>query len=157
MRRTLLAGLPLLTGCYSYAAIEPAAARPGTGVRARVSAAAGERLAPLLGTETRLLSGTLIEARTDTLIVEVPTAVRTLVAGSSLQPLHQRVSIARGELFELETRQLDRLRTGLVAGAVAVVAGAVVIRAIRGEPGKDRGPGGDGGNEARIPLVRLRP
>jgi hypothetical protein len=155
MRRLPLAALLLLAGCYAYAPIEPAAARPGTSVRARVSAAAGERLAPLLGIETRLLSGTLIDTWPDTMIVEVPTAARTVI-GNSLQPLHQRVSIARGELFELESRRLDRFRTGALAGAVALVVGTVLIEMIKGDPGKEDFPRGGGGNEARVPLAELR-
>jgi hypothetical protein len=154
MRRLALAAVPLLTACYAYAPVEPGVVQPGASVRARVSAAAAERLAPLLGAEMRLLNGTLVDARADTMIVEVPTAVRILV-GNSLQPLHQRVSIARGELFELETRRLDRLRTGAIAGAVVLVVGAVVVDAIRGDRGKEQLPGG-GGTEARIPLRGLR-
>ena len=151
IRRSLLSILPLLAGCYTYARMEPAAIRAGTTVRARVSSAAAERLAPLLGTtDTRLITGTLIDNGPDTMIVEVPTVMRAEV-GSSMRTLHQRVSISRAELLEIETRQLDRLRTGAVAGSAAIIVGVVVIKAIKGDPGTERPPGGGNGGEFRRP------
>ena len=150
--RVLLSMSPLLAACYTYARTEPAAIPAGTSVRARVSSAAAERLAALLGTtETRLITGTLIDNGPDTMIVEVPVVMRAEV-GSSVRALHQRVSISRGELLEIETRQLDRFRTGAVAGSAAVIVGAVVIKAIRGDPGTDRPPGGGNGGEFRPPF-----
>jgi len=151
----VFAMIPLLAACYTYTPIETAAARPGMSVRARVSAAAGERIAPLLGTsDARLLSGTLIGdgGGPDTMIVEVPTVARA-DAGGVVQTLHQRVSIPRAELLELEMRKLDRFRTGAFAGAAAVIVGTVVFRALRGGPGAERPPGGDG-TDALVPLFR---
>jgi hypothetical protein len=156
MRPALLCALPLLTACYAYASIDPAGVQPGTNVRARVSAAAAERLGPLLAiSNARLLSGRLVENRADTMIVEVPTITQASV-GTSIEALHQRVSIPRAELLELETRRLDRLRTTALAGSAAIVVGAVVIKAINGEPGGGNPPGGGGPPESRVPLVRLR-
>jgi hypothetical protein len=148
--------LCLATGCYTYAPVDPAAVRPGTGVRARVSGAAADRLAPLLGTgDARLLSGQLVDVRADTLIVQVPTVVQAAV-GSSLETLHQRLSIPRSDLLELETRRLDRVRTGLAAGSAVVIIGGAIIGAINADRGSDRGPGDGGGNEARLPLIGFR-
>jgi hypothetical protein len=150
--RALLSLSPLLAACYTYARTEPAAISAGTSVRARVSAAAAERLAALLGTtETRLITGTLIDNGPDTIIVEVPAVMRAEV-GSSVRALHQRVSISRGELLEIETRQLDRFRTGAVAGSAAVIVGVVVIKAIKGDPGTEGPPGGGNGGEFRPPF-----
>jgi hypothetical protein len=147
--------LVLVSGCYAYAPIEPANVRPGTGVRARVSGAAADRIAPLLGTSNpRLLNGRLVDVQGDTMIVEVPTVLQASV-GSSVETLHQRIAISRSELLELETRRLDRFRTAALAGAVAVVVGTVVITALDGEPGS-RGPPGGGGPEARLPAWRVR-
>jgi hypothetical protein len=140
----------LFTGCYAYAPIEPSAARPGVDVRARISAASAERLAPLLGAaDNRVLAGRLIEMRADMLIVEVPVVAQAGI-GSTIQTLHQRVSIARGELLELETRTLDRMRTAVLVGAATVLVGGGVIKATRGEPGKDRFVP-PGGNDSRRP------
>jgi hypothetical protein len=155
MRRAPLCLFPIVTACYAYAPIEPANVQPGAGVRVRVSGAASDRLAPLLGVSNpRLVSGRLVDTRADTMIVEVPTVVQASM-GSSVETLHQRISIPRSELLELETRRLDRFRTAAVAGGVAIVIGAIVIGALGDDPGYN-GPPGPGGNEARRPAVRLR-
>ena len=156
MRRSILPILPLVVACYRYAPIEPAMVRPGTSVRARLSAAAAEPIAPLLGgTDARLLNGTVVENRLDTMIVEVPAVLRADV-GTSTEVLHQRVSIPRAGLFELETRRLDRGRTAALAGAVTVLAAVVVVRSLRSDPGKEASPPGGGGNDLRAPFsVRI--
>jgi hypothetical protein len=156
MRPPLLSVLPLLAGCYAYAPIEPAAVRPGTSVRARVSAAGADRIAPLLGaSDARRLSGRLVDTRADTMIVEVPSVRQTSLAG--MEPLHQRVSIPRSDLLELETRRLDRLRTAAVAGSAAIIVAVLAINALENDPASGGTPPGGGGNEARIPLLRFRP
>jgi hypothetical protein len=66
------------------------------------------------------------------------------------------VSIPRSELVELETRRLDRFRTAAVAGGVAIVLGAVVLGALGDDPGYNGPPGPGGGNDGRVPGVRLR-
>jgi hypothetical protein len=144
-----------LAGCYTYAPVQSSALSPGTGVRARVSATAAERVAPLLGvSDARVLTGTLIDNQSGTLIVEVPTIAQASV-GSSGQSLNQRISIAPGDLVEIESRKLDRRRTGLVVGAAAVVAASATIAALKGGPGLDRPPGGSS-TDAKIPFWRLR-
>jgi hypothetical protein len=150
--RALLFMLPLVTACYTYARIEPAAIPAGTSVRARVSSAAAERLSALLGnTEARVITGTLINNGPDTMIVEVPVVMRAEL-GSSVRALHQRVSIARDELLEIETRRLDRVRTVALAGSAAIIVGTVVIKAVGGDPGMEGPPGGGNGNEFRPPF-----
>jgi hypothetical protein len=144
----LIAASTFLTGCFSYIPIEPGEVEPGVDVRARVSAAAGTRIAPLLGaTDARRLDGKLITRGTDTLVVEVPTVVvDTREFGRTP---NQRVSIARGELVELEVRKLDRMKTVGIVGGAAVVLGVTLVKALKGEPGKDNLPGG-GGTDAIV-------
>jgi hypothetical protein len=155
MRRFALLAPALLTGCYTYAPIQSSAVQPGTGVRARVSATAAEQVAPLLGvTDARLLTGTLIDNRAGVLIVEVPTIAQSGGAGSSVQSLYQRISIAPGDLVELESRTLDRRRTAIVVGAAAIIAGSATIAALKGGPGLDRPPGVSS-TDAKIPFWRL--
>ncbi len=153
--RPILLLVPVLAACYAHAPIEPTAVRPRASIRARVNAATAEQLEPLLGiTNARLLSGIVISTSTDTLIVEVPTGVRAEI-GSSVQTLNQRVAIARASIVELETRTIDRRRTGLVVGAASILAGALIYRAVRGEPGNDRPPDCCDPTELRIPVVRI--
>jgi hypothetical protein len=113
-----------------------------------VSPAAGARIAPLLGaTDARRLDGTLITQSTDTLIVEVPT-VMTDTREFGRTP-NQRVSILRSELLEIEVRRLDRVRTAVVVGSAAIIAGTLLARSLKGEPGKEPLPGG-GGTDAIV-------
>jgi len=154
--RGALLSLPLLAACYTYAPIDPGVVRPGTGVRARVNAATAQQLEPLLGASSgRLLSGTLISFASDTLVVEVPAVIRAEV-GSSIQTLHQRVSIPRSGLLEMESRTLDRAKTYAVAGATALVVGGYIIKATIIDPGRESPPGGGGGTDLRFPIFYLK-
>jgi hypothetical protein len=124
------------------------------GVRARVSATAAEQISPLLGgADARVLTGKFIESSSGALLVEVPTMVPGR-SGASAQSLYQRISIAPGQLVELESRQLDRAKTGLVVGAAAIVLGSGAYAAMKGGPGLDRPPGGSS-TDAKVPLLRL--
>jgi len=142
----------LLCGCFTYIPIEPGEVEPGVTVRARVSPAAGARIAPLLGAaDARKLDGTMIAHSSDTLIVEVPTVVvDTREFGKTP---NQRVSIARGDLVELEVRKLDRVRTAGVVGGAAIVVATTLIKMLKGDPGREPLPGG-GGTDAIV--FRLR-
>ncbi|HEV8365282.1 MAG TPA: hypothetical protein VGQ52_17325 [Gemmatimonadaceae bacterium] len=144
---------PLVTGCYAYTAAQPGAVAPGVTVRARITPAAGESVAPVLGTKQQVLTGKLISNARDTLILEVP-AVMQAEIGSSLQTLHQRVSIPRSEIVFLEIRELDRTRTYGVVGGAAIVVGVLLYKALKGEPGSERLPGG-GGTDALVPAYRV--
>jgi hypothetical protein len=152
MRRTVLFALPFITACYTYAPIESSNLQPGTNIRARVSATTAEQIEPLLGVQdARLLRGVLIATSPDTMIVQVPTTVRTTV-GTSMHTLHQRVSIPRAGILELEESRLDRTRTAAIAVAgVAAVAIVVAKVSINGRGGGPPG-GGGGGPELRFPV-----
>jgi hypothetical protein len=154
MKRLALFAPVLLAGCYTYANVDAASVRPGMGVRARVSAAAADRIAPLLGaSDARVVAGTLIDNASGAMLIEVPTSPQVGI-GSTGQSLAQRISIAPGELLQLESRKLDRRRTAIVVGAAAVIAGSVAIAALQGGPGLDRPPGGSS-TDTKIPLWRL--
>jgi hypothetical protein len=158
MRRLAISflSLPLVAACYRYAPIESANIQPGTSVRARITAPAAERLALLLGGPSgRVVSGRLVGAYGDTMVVEIPSVMQASMGGS-VETLHQRVSFARAEVVELETRRLDRLRTAATAGAVALIVGAVVLGALDSDRGSDGPPGDGGGNDTRLPVLRVR-
>lgn len=144
--------LAFCSGCYRYAAIAPVDARPGTQVRARISAVASDRLSALLGASAgRELRGTVYSASPDSLVVEIPSVADVSSPGGA-RSLYQRVTVARDEVLEIEARSLDRVRTGAIAAVATIIAGAAVVRALRGEPGLVNGPGGGGPAESRSPL-----
>jgi hypothetical protein len=144
-----------LCACYTYAPVESHALPQGSSIRARVTPTAAQRIAPLLGvSDPRVLTGSLISASAEGMVVEVPTAASTGM-GSSMQTLYQRISLAPADVTEMETRTLDRTRTAALVGASVAVAASVAIAALRGGPGIDRPPTG-GSSEHRIPVLRLR-
>lgn len=146
----------LLSGCFTYLpVVEPGQIEPGLSVRARVTPAAGARIAPLLGaSDARQLDGTVITSSTDTLIVEVPTVMAdTREFGRTP---NQRVSILKSELLELEVRRIDRFRTSAVVGSAAIIAGTILAKSLRGDPGKEPLPGG-GGTDAIVFSFSWRP
>lgn len=121
-------------------------------VRARVTPDASARIAPLLGaTDARRLDGKLITSSTDTIVVEVPTV---MVDNREFgRTPNQRVSIARGDLLELEIRKLDRGRTMGIVGGGAIVLGVTLVSALKGEPGKEPLPGGGGADAIVFRIV----
>lgn len=151
MRSTPCVVLALCSGCYSYAPIATEAVRPGTIVRARVSAVASDRLAAFRGASAgRELRGTLYAVSSDSLVMEIP-SVPDISSPGSVRTLYQRVTVARDEVLEMETRALDGVRSGAVATVATIIIGTAVARAVRGRPGLDRAPGGGGPSEARVP------
>ena len=142
MRYGILVLFTLGSGCYSYAPMQASRLQPGATVRMRITAETAQRIEPLLGrTDARLLSGTVITTGADTLIIEVPTT--TQLAGSgTYQTLHQRVSIPRTGLLEVESRTLNRTRTWLATGAAAVIVGAAILNATVERGGNQGGNGG---------------
>ena len=156
MRRSLFAVLPLCTGCYSYTLVQPDAAQPGTDVRVHITSSAAQKLASVLGAaDVQALSGRLIERGAAGLIIEVPSVIPGQ-SGVAVQTLSQRVAIARADVIGIEARTRDNVRTGLLAGGVALAVGAAALVATRGESSSGT-PRPGGGVELRIPLIRLIP
>ena len=149
--------VPFVAGCYSYAPIEPAAAPAGSEVRARITGAASDRIAPLLGTfDNRILVGSVVENDAGTMVLQVPTGAMSNVAASVVQ-LKSRVPVVPGDLVSLERRAVDVRRTSLLVGGILAGIAAGVTVALRsggeGDPGK--GPP-DPPPINRIPIWRLR-
>ena len=132
-----------LSACYKYTRVQANEVSQGVSVRARVNAAAGARIAPLLGTAPRQLTGTLISDQRDTVVMQVPSVVQT-EAGRIVQTLHQRVSLPNADVIEWEIRTLDRPRTYALIGGAAVIAVSALYGALKGEPGSETPPGGNG-------------
>jgi len=144
---------PFAAGCYSYARVQPAELGAGLDVRARLSAAASDNIAPLLGTAPRLLTGKLIADGDESVIMEVPTVTQAEI-GSTVQTLHQRVTVPKNGVIEWEIRTLNRARTYALVGGGVAVAVALLVKALQGEPGSERLPGG-GDLDSRVLLFRL--
>lgn len=130
MPRRLFLLVPMLAACYNYAPVTAASAPAGLEVRARITGAAMDRVAPLLGTfDVRELTGTIIENNGGNMVLDVPTGA-VPNTGSSIVQLRQRVPIGPSDLVSLETRRLDVGRTVLLTGGLAAGVGAAVAVAL---------------------------
>jgi hypothetical protein len=148
---------PLVVGCYSYAPIDPAAAPVGTEVRAHISGAASDRIAPIIQQfNQRVLTGKIDENNAGSMTLEVQTGA-ALNTGNSIAPLVQRVPLDRGEVVQLETRRLSTSRTAILMGAVAAGTGLAAWAALHGR-GDSSGDNGGTTNPPpinRIPIIRF--
>lgn len=124
-----------LTGCYSYAPIRPEDVSAGTVARARLDPDEARRVAEIIGRDDRLLEGEVLEADGDRLLLAVP--MTTTAAGMSPRQFHQRVELRRGSILEVEARQFSALKTGLLAGAGAILIGAAIAGAFSGNDDSD--------------------
>lgn len=151
--------LPLLVGCYTYTPIEPSAVPVGAEVRAVISGAASDRIAPIIGQfNQRVLTGKVDENSAGSMTLEVQTGA-LLNSGTAVVPLTQRVPLAGADVLQLTTRKLNSQRTGFLVGAIAAsVAVASYIALQSGGGGSSNGDTGGGGGPPinRIPVIRLK-
>jgi hypothetical protein len=142
--------------CYSYTPIQPAAAPPGIDVRARITGAAFDRVAPMLGTfDSRILVGNVIENNNGSMTLEVPNGSLSNVPTDVVQT-HARIPLSPGDLVSLEQRKLDKPRTILLAGSIVAVVAAAATVALRS--GADPQPGNITPEPPpinRIPIFRI--
>jgi len=127
-----IAACGLLSGCYTYTPLDVANAGPQANVRARLSAPAAARISPSLGNgDSRMLSGVVVDKAANALTLEVSSV--PVGTATAQQGLFQRVTIAPTDIVELETRTLDKQRTGLLVGAAVVGAGVITAAIIHGQ------------------------
>lgn len=120
-------------GCYSYRVTTLDALRPGDGVRVRISPEEAERLVAVRLSDDRLVMADVLEQSASTLLVETHAA--PVVAPGS-RPLRQRISIPVQEIREVELREMDRLKTGLVGGVIAAATAWLLIEQLQGGSGQ---------------------
>lgn len=153
MRRHLALGLCLVTlGCHTFQPVGIAELDPGMEVRARVSASQAEELTAYLPTERdRLIEGTVLDTSPGELFLAVPVTVRN-VPGQR-ETLRQRIVIPTDEILEVELRNFDRQRTGVLSAVGALIVGYILYESLKGgSSGGTPGDGGPGTQDALIPL-----
>lgn len=132
-RRWVLLLLLSSPGCYSYRATTLDALRPGDEVRVRISPDEAERLAEALVSDDRLVVADVLEQSASALLVETQAAP---VVAPGARPLRQRISIPVQEIREVEMRELDRVKTGLVGGVIAAATAWLLIEQLQGGSGR---------------------
>jgi len=156
LKRTLCV-LPVMAGCYSYTPITPAAAPAGSEVRARITGAASDRVAPLLHSlDTRVLIGSVVENNAGEMVLQVPLGAMPNVA-ETIVPLQTRIPLAAADLVSLERRKLDVPRTTILFGGIAAGLAAGVAVAIKAGGGAEPGRTPEEPPPiVRIPIWRIR-
>jgi hypothetical protein len=150
----LVGALAATTGCYTYLPSAVNEVSPGTPVRIRLTAVEAGRLVEQRLTDSRVLTGTLVEGDAENLLVDTSVGHNDVERG--MRSVVQRVSVPAHEILEIEQRQLDRGRTGLVVGAGTVALGVVIALRSRGGGGGPDGPGGGAQESVRVPILSLR-
>jgi hypothetical protein len=108
------------------------------------------RLGSVLPAGGRVIEGEVLERAGGETLLLVP--VTSEVVGARVETLHQRLLIPDGGIIEIESRRLDRLKTGLAVGAGAAVAGGIAAAALSGGFRSDRPGNGGTPPEMVIPV-----
>src|SRR5690242_12695328 len=156
-RIRVLAPFVGLVGCYSYQPIEAAAVPVGMEVRAHITGAASDRVAPMLhSTDVRTLVGSVTENANGSMMLEVPNGAMANVT-EGVVPLRARIPIVPGDLVTLERRKLDVGRTMIFGAGIAGGVSLGIALALRN--GADPQPGNTPTEPppiARIPIGIIR-
>jgi hypothetical protein len=149
--------IPLMIGCYSYTPISPASAPAGSEVRARITGAASDRVAPLLGTfDTRVIVGSVVENNAGAMVLQVPNGAMPNVTTDVLR-LQTRIPLAAADVMSMEQRRLDVTRTTLLVGGIVAGVAAGVAVALKAGGGGEEGKGPpEPPPIVRIPIWRIR-
>lgn len=135
-------------GCHTFQPTTVSDLTPGQDVRARVTGAFSDSLSTILGGDARVIEGAFVESRGPSVYIDVP--VNAEYVGMSLQTLNQRVEIPNDAFIEVERKELSKGRTALALGAVAAVAGAIIVQQLSGDTGGGVRPGGGGPVDAVV-------
>ena len=142
-----------VTGCARWVPVSLGTAPTGSDVRLRLSEEGAQRLEDLTGRRAVEVTGELLQWQPEVLL---STALTN--AGTGIDPgLRQRLVVDPDDVLSIDVREVDRTRTGLLAGGVVAVAASAiawaVVNIIQGSEGAPSTPPADVPSE---PFVRLR-
>ena len=153
--RSVCIGLGLATmGCHTFRPVSLEELDPGMEIRARISASQAAELSEYLPTQDdRLIEGTVLSASPGQLFLQVPVTTRNVPG--QMETLGQRLEIPSEGIFEVEQKELDRSKTGLLTAGVALLTGYVLYATLEG--GSSGSTPGDGppGPQDSILLLRI--
>jgi hypothetical protein len=130
----------VLSACYRYVPSQAVLPTAGHAVRLTLSTDATERLAPVLGPSTKSLTGRILANGGNDFAVAVDRTFKD--NGLAVVWAGDRVLIPRSGITHTERRVLDRKRSLLAAGGVALgtIASALVISSVRSRAGNGGQP-----------------
>ncbi|MCY3704241.1 MAG: hypothetical protein OXH08_01885 [Gammaproteobacteria bacterium] len=125
VRSSLLMALVILvSGCARWVPARVGDVPVGTDVRLRLSDEGAAQLEELTGTRRSEVAGQLLQWDSE---VMVSAALQAAGAGANSSSLRQRFVVDQEDILGVDIRELDRTRTGLFVGGVAVVAGSAIV------------------------------
>lgn len=125
VRASLLMALVIMvSGCARWVPARVGDVPLGTDVRLRLSEEGAAQLEELTGTRRSEVSGQLLQWDSE---VMVSAALQAAGAGANSSSLRQRYVVDQEDILGVDIRELDRTRTGLFVGGVAVVAGSAIV------------------------------
>jgi hypothetical protein len=140
-------------GCYTYHPVGPADLRPEMPVRATLSPSQAAELADYLPSEAdRLIEGTVLGNGRDELMLLVP--VTTANVRGIRQKLNQRLEIPFDGIVEMEHKELDRWKTGIVSVGGVLLTGIFLFETLG--PGFGGNNGGSEGPRPEDSIILFR-
>ena len=154
VRASLLMALVILvSGCARWIPARVGEVPAGTDIRLRLSEEGAAQLEELTGTRRSEVSGQLLQWGSE---VMVSAALRTAGAGANSSSLRQRFVVDEEDILGVDVRELDRTRTGLFVGGVAVVAGSAIVWVVSQLTGGGTATTGPPPVAPSEPFVRIR-
>lgn len=115
------------TGCYRYVPVQVAAVDPQEDVRILVTESAAARLSRDLGAYTTSLEGRLRQEAHDSVSISLP--VTRSYRGRVMDSGWQTLFLGRGEVVQVDRREISRART-VAAGVGAVAVFGLIINSV---------------------------
>jgi hypothetical protein len=147
----LMATLPFLGGCYTWAALDRAEVVPGATVRITLGRDEAVRQIDVLGGLRESVEGRVADQSNEG---SLALTVRQSATPSEPSRFNAFLSVPWGSVGKMEVKRFSPLKTGAIvagAGVVAVLTLSVLEGSSSGGPGE-----GPGTNDAvRIPLIRI--
>ena len=146
----MMALVVLLAGCYRNVPAPLGAVSLGSDVVVRLTAQGIQRVEESTGVRRGELIGQLLQ-RAEEVTVSVPLILQS---GMRSRGLRQEISVNADEVVSVNMRELDRGRTAIIVGGLAVAVGtmivATVVNIIGGSAGAGRPQGGDGSQQPAL-------
>jgi hypothetical protein len=140
-----------LGGCFRYLPAQLETAPRDRDVRVHLSRVALARVPEEFPTGGTFLTGRIVGLEADSVVLRVPV---TRAAGYGMAELRQDVHLPRGEIIEVERREMSPARTGLAIAGAAGAAVALVILIIDASGSTDADPG-EPPDQLRLPVLSI--
>jgi hypothetical protein len=119
--------LGMTSGCYRYVPTEVALVPPGQDVRLLVTRFGASQLAEVSsnGGQSGSINGKMQGVEGDAILISVPVGERR--EGFMTVNMTQTIRVPMGEVLDVDRRELDKVGTGFLVGAVAAAGTGIIL------------------------------